>query len=194
MQDIITSAIYRIALHTPACRSSAALLTMRVAALDGVRATAVTADNTLVVMADEAVDLHDELVAAIVRSGLDPIQVRVTTLERLIDPTGLSVETALALGLIAPPREPVRATTVQRVAVHVNGGYNPETIILSAHVPTEIAFSEGHDCLGRVVFDSLDIEADLEYGGALVTLPALEPGTYTFRCGRDVVHGKLIAE
>jgi len=62
--------------------------------------------------------------------------------------------------------------------VHVNGGYDPDTIILSAQVPTEISFSEGHECLGRVVFDALGIEADLEHGGALVSLPALEPGTY----------------
>ena len=128
------------------------------------------------------------------RSGLDPLDTRVAVLERLVDPRGLSVDTAIALGLIEPPREPVRATPMQRVAVHVNGGYDPDTIILTAKIPAEIAFSEGHECLGRVVFDSLGIEADLEHGGALVTLPALDPGTYTFRCGRDVVHGKLIAE
>jgi hypothetical protein len=45
-----------------------------------------------------------------------------------------------------------------------------------------------------VVFDSLGLEADLEQGGAVVALPALEPGTYRFRCGRDVVHGEVIVE
>ena len=194
MQDTTARAVYRIALDPGACRSTKALLLMHAEALEGVRATAVTVDNTLVVVADARDDLYDELVAAVVRSGLDPLDVRVAALERLIDPTGLSLDTAVALGLIDLPREPVRAMTVQRVAVHVNGGYDPDTIILTAKIPAEIAFSEGHECLGRVVFDSLGIEADLENGGALVTLPALDPGTYSFRCGRDVVHGKLIAE
>ena len=194
MQNSTPGSVYRIALPAGLCRSAAALLVLRVDALAGVRAATVTADATLVVVADPGADLYDELVATVVRCGLDPLVVRVLILERLIDPAGLPIESALALGLIDPPKAPVRATPVQRVAVHVNGGYDPDTIILSAQIPTEIAFSEGHDCLGRVVFDSLGIEADLEQGGALVTLPALDPGTYDFRCGRDVVHGKLIAE
>jgi hypothetical protein len=140
------------------------------------------------------VDLLDDLIDVIVRAGLDPLEVTVASLERLVDPQGLPLETALALGLVRPPKPPVRATPVQRIAVHVNGGYDPETIVVLAQVPTEISFSEGHECLGKVVFDSLGIEADLENGGALVSLPALEPGTYQFRCGRGVVHGTLIAE
>jgi hypothetical protein len=194
MQHTTAPAVYRIALDSGACRSAKALLLERVDALEGVRATTVTGGSRLIVVADEHADLYDALVAEVVRSGLDPLDTTVATLERLIDPTGLPVETAIALGLIEPAREPVRATTVQRIAVHVNGGYDPDTIIVTAQIPAEIAFSEGHECLGRVVFDSLGIEADLEHGGALVTLPALDPGTYTFRCGRDVVHGKLIAE
>lgn len=186
--------VYRIALDKGACRSAKAMLLVHVDALEGVRAATVTADGTLVVVADHHADLYDELVAAVVRSGLDPLDTRVTVLERAVDPAGLSVDAAVALGLIEPPREPVRATTVQRVAVHVNGGYDPDTIILAAQIPAEIAFSEGHECLGRVVFDSLGIEAELEQGGALVALPALDPGTYAFRCGRDMVHGKLIVE
>lgn len=194
MQDTSAGTVYRIALNPGACRSSKALLLVHIDALAGVHAATVTADGDLVVVADGHADLYDELVAAVVRSGLDPLDTRVAALERLVDPMGLPVDTAVALGLVEPPREPVRATTVQRVAVHVNGGYEPDTIILAAQVPAEIAFSEGHECLGRVVFDSLGIEADLEHGGALVTLPSLDPGIYPFRCGRDVVHGKLIAE
>jgi hypothetical protein len=71
---------------------------MQADALEGVRATAVTADNTLVVVADGHVDLYDELVAAVVRSGQDPPEVRVAALERLIDPTGLAFDTAVPPG------------------------------------------------------------------------------------------------
>ena len=102
----------------------------------------------------------------------------------------------MALGLIEPPKVPVRAVveTVQRVYVNVTDGYDPDTIIIDAGVASEIAFSEAHGCLGMVVFEGLGIEADLEHGGAIVKLPPLEPGTYSFRCGMDMVHGTLIAE
>jgi len=78
--------------------------------------------------------------------------------------------------------------------VQVRDGYAPDTLFGEGGVPVRIEFSGGHGCLGRVGFDSLGIEADLEDGGAIVKLPALEPGTYGFRCGMDMVHGTLIAE
>jgi hypothetical protein len=186
--------VYRISLDRPACRSARALLRMRAGALPGVDASAITAEGNLVVVAGEEADLYDDLLVAVVNSGLDPLETRIGLLERLIDPEGLPWDTAVALGLVEPPKEPVRATHLQRVDVRVNGGYDPDTIIVSARVPAEIAFSEGHECLSRVVFDSLGIEADLEHGGALVSLPPLDPGTYPFRCGRDVVRGRLIVE
>ena len=194
MQPPSSATVYRLRLAPGVCRSALALLSLRAEALGGARAATVTSEDQLIVVAHPGVDLLDDLIDVIVRAGLDPLEVTVASLERLVDPQGLPLETAVALGLVRPPKQPVRATPVQRIAVHVNGGYDPETIVVLAQVPTEISFSEGHDCLGRVVFDTLDIEADLENGGALVSLPALEPGTYRFRCGRDVVHGTLIAE
>ena len=80
------------------------------------------------------------------------------------------------------------------VPAHLPKRPKGRTIIIGAGLPAEISFSEGHGCLGRVVFDSLGIDVDLENGGACVRLPALEPGTYGFRCGMDMVHGTLIAE
>jgi len=187
-------AVYRITLERQACRSTKALLLLRVDAIEGIQACAMTAAGELVVVAKPDAEVYEDLLAAVVRSGLDPLATKIGVLERRVERTGMSLETAIALGLVAPPREPVRATPLQRVQVRVNGGYDPNTIILSARIPAEIAFSEGHDCLSRVIFDSLGIEADLEHGGALVSVPPLNPGTYPFRCGRDVVHGKLIAE
>ena len=194
MQPASSAIVYRVGLPDGACRSALALLCLRAEAIAGVRAATVTPENELVLVAQEGVELFDDLVEAIVRAGLDPLSASVASATCSLDPRGVSFETALALGLWQQPKAPVRATPVQRVSVHVNGGYDPDTIILSARVPTEISFSEGHECRARVVFDSLGIEADLEDGGALVSLPALEPGTYRFRCGSDVVHGTLIAE
>jgi hypothetical protein len=194
MQHTPSATVYRVRLADGACRSALALLAIRAEAMDGVRAATVTANNDLVLVTEGGADLFENLVETIVRAGLDPLTADVATLECGVDRIGLSLESALALGLVQRPKEPVRATPVQRASVHVNGGYDPDTIILAAQVPAEISFSEGHECLARVVFDSLGIEADLEDGGALVSLPALEPGTYQFRCGRNVVRGTLIAE
>jgi hypothetical protein len=175
MQSTPFPTVYRIQMADGACRSAHALLILRVEAMDGVRSATVTPDDRLIVVTKDGTDIFDQLVEVIIRAGLDPVAATVAPLE-------------------LKTREPVRAMPVQRVSVHVNGGYDPDTIIVSARVPTEISFSEGHECLSHVVFDSLGIEADLEHGGALITLPALDPGRYQFRCGRDVVHGTLIAE
>lgn len=186
--------VYRVTLNSRVCRSGFALLSLNISEIKHVSAVTATEDNTLVVVAEDGADLYDKLVATVVDSGFDPMVVTVAELERLVDPTGLSLAQATSLGLVEAPKVPVRAATVQRVAVHVTDGYDPDTILVSANVPTEILFSEGHGCLGRVVFESLGIEADLENGGALVKLPPLEAGNYPFRCGRDMVHGTLIVE
>jgi hypothetical protein len=188
------SDVYRVTLNARTCRSGFALLNLNIRQLVGVSAASALDDSTLVVVAAAGVDLYDDLVGAVVDSGFDPLSVTVAELERLIDPTGLPLEEALRLGLVEAPKEPVRASVVQRLAVSVTDGYEPDTILVDAGVPIELAFSEGHGCLGRVVFGSLGIEADLESGGALVKLPPLEAGTYPFSCGRGLVHGTLIAE
>jgi hypothetical protein len=194
MAEKTASEVYRVALSGRVCRSGFALLEMNVGEIKHVAAIAETDTNTLVVMADAGYDLYDRLVVAVVESGCDPLDVTVAELERLIDPEALSLAEATSLGIVSAPKEPVRAAIVQRVAVHVTGGYDPDSILVQAGVPVEISFSEGHGCLGRVVFDSLGVEADLENGGATVVLPALDAGTYPFRCGRGMVHGTLIAE
>lgn len=188
------SAVYRVSLNGRVCRSSFALLQLNVESIPHVCGVTVSHDSTLIVVAENGYDLYDRLVTAVVESGFDPIDVTVAELERILDPEALSFDEATRLGLVQLPKQPVRAEVVQRVNVHVTDGYDPDRILVDAGVPVEVAFSEGHGCLGKVVFDSLGVEADLECGGAVVKLPALEAGTYPFRCGRDLVHGALIAE
>ena len=74
--------IYRIGLADGACRSALALLTLRAEALEGVRAASVTADNQLVLVAEEGADLFEDLIKTIVRAGLDPLATSVTAFER----------------------------------------------------------------------------------------------------------------
>ena len=188
--------VYRIDVSGFECQSVAALATFNVREVAGVEAVTVGRDGTLLAVTSADHDLRDDIVRAAVLSGLDPLSVRAVDLERSFDPNPLSLAEAEALGLIEPPKAPVRAVveTVQRVYVNVTDGYDPDTIIIDAGVASEIAFSEAHGCLGMVVFEGLGIDADLEHGGAIIKLPPLEPGTYSFRCGMDMVHGTLIAE
>lgn len=196
MSHVLLKEVYRIDTGGYDCRSVGTLVTLNLLDIDGVDVVASDRDGELLAVTTAGNDAYDEIVRAVVKSGLDPRTVTVSDLERALDPTHFSIEEAERLGLIEPPREPVRATveTVQRVRVHVTDGYDPDTIIVEAGVPVEIEFSEGHGCLGKVVFDALGVEADLDQGGAVVKLPPLEPGTYAFRCGMDMVHGAVVAE
>jgi hypothetical protein len=188
--------VYRIDVGSFECRSVGSLVNLNLREIDGVDVVTSDRDRELLVVTTADRDVYDDVVRAVVKSGLDPRSVSIADLERALNPTPLSTREAEELGLIEPPKVPVRATieTVQRISVHVTDGYDPDTIIIQAGVPAEIEFSEGHGCLGRVVFDSLGIDAGLEHGGAIVKLPPLDPGTYPFRCGMDMVHGTLVAE
>jgi len=188
--------VYRVDVSKFTCRSVGELVRTNVLDISDVEAVTAGRDGTLLVVTSSEQDHYDDIVRAAVDAGLDPVSVRVSDAERIFDPLLLSLEEAGLLGLLEAPKEPVRALveTVQRVSVAVTDGYDPDTILIEAGVPAEITFSEGHGCLGKVVFDGLGIEADLEQGGATVRIPALEAGTYGFRCGMDMVHGTLIAE
>lgn len=190
-----TKDVYRVRLDGlgDSCRSRTALLVENVSEIAGVEAVTVSVDGTLVAVASQEYDLFDLMTRAVVRSGLDPTSVSVSTFDRKSSPLPVWAEDAAALGLT---REPTRAAveTVQRASITVSDGYYPDELILAAGIPTEITFSEGHGCLARVVFPHLGIEADLDRGGAVVWIPALEVGEYEFRCGMDMVHGRLIVE
>lgn len=82
---------------------------------------------------------------------------------------------------------------VQRISVDVStGAFVPGEIVLVAGVPAEITFGEGQGCLAEVQFEQFGILEDLTSGGAVVRLPALDPGTYEFSCGMRMVFGTLV--
>lgn len=196
MTESTLKEVYRVPLGPNACRSAEALLAQGIVGIPGVDSAVAVEGDTLIALVRGGHDVFDEVIRVVVDAGLDPRGVTVSPLERVFDPAAITAAQAETLGLVSAPKQPVRAAveTVQRVRVTVTDGYDPEVILIEAGVPAEIAFSEGHGCLGTVVFDSLGIEADLERGGAVVRIPALEPGTYPFRCGMDMVHGTLIVE
>jgi len=97
-----------------------------------------------------------------------------------------------------PKEKPRAAATleggVQRITVDVSKGYYDPTIIdVTAGVPLAITFGEGSGCLAEVQFPDFDIAEDLTQGGAVVELPALDPGEYGFNCGMGMVFGTIVA-
>lgn len=190
--------VYHVRLGEGSCRSGEALAAMLVRDVDGIDTVAINKDRTLIALATGERDAHDDVVRAVVTAGFRPEAVVVTPYERLSERSPLSFEEAVVLETPEPPRQPVRVPVetrlTQRVRIEVTDGYDPADIVVTAHVPLEITFTEGHGCLATVVFESLGIEADLTDGGAVVNIPALEPGTYSFSCGMHMVHGSITAE
>jgi plastocyanin len=86
----------------------------------------------------------------------------------------------------------VVAGGVQKIDVDVTGVYTPNTIKLKAGVPTELTFKGGQGCTVVVHSDQLGFREDLSSGPKTVKLAALQPGTYPFSCGMNMVFGKIV--
>ena len=83
---------------------------------------------------------------------------------------------------------------VQRINVDATNGYDPNVIKLAAGIPTEITFSQASGCMAQVMSRELGFFEDLTAGPKTISLPALEPGTYGFACGMEMVFGEIIVE
>jgi hypothetical protein len=198
MANGVIKDVYRVALGESACRSGETLATMLVRDIEGVELVAVNNEGTLIALASADTDLYEDIVRAVVTSGFGPESVVATPFERLTERIPLTLAETVALQAPEPAREPVRVpietTQTQRVRIEVTDGYDPSDIVVAAGIPLEITFTEGSGCLAKVVFEGLDIEADLTQGGAVVMIPALEPGVHPFSCGMHMVHGSITAE
>ncbi|MHB1341389.1 MAG: cupredoxin domain-containing protein [Coriobacteriia bacterium] len=85
---------------------------------------------------------------------------------------------------------------VQKIAVDTSqGSFSPNVIKAKAGVPIEIAFSQAPGgCLSGVFFPDFNINEDLTAGPKTVTLPALDPGEYSFFCQMQMVSAKIVVE
>jgi plastocyanin len=81
---------------------------------------------------------------------------------------------------------------VQKIQVAVSNVYNPNVINLKAGLPADITFSGGQGCTTSVQSQQLGFQADMTSGPQTVHVRALQPGTYSFACGMNMVHGKVI--
>jgi hypothetical protein len=198
MTTALIKDVYRVRLGEGACRSGETLATMLVRDIEGVEIVAVNTEGTLIALAASDRDLYEDIVRAVVMAGFDPESVVSSPFERLTERLPLTLAESVALGepdsVVEPVRVPIETVQVQRVRIEVTDGYDPAHIVVTAGVPVEITFTEGHGCLAEVVFQGLDIRADLTDGGAVVTLPGLDPGVHPFSCGMHMVHGSVTAE
>lgn len=87
------------------------------------------------------------------------------------------------------------AGNVQTIAVDLTTGvYAPNVIKLKAGVPAEITFGQSSGCTAVVQSKDLGFSEDLTAGPKTVKIGALEPGTYAFSCGMEMVYGKVLVE
>ncbi len=83
----------------------------------------------------------------------------------------------------------------QNVAIDVNGGYSPETVVLKQGVPATLNFTrrDPSSCLDHVVFPDFGINRALPKDRTeAIEIDTSKPGEYQWACGMDMFHGKLI--
>jgi len=84
---------------------------------------------------------------------------------------------------------------VQRIAVTVDGGYEPSEIHVQAGLPVRLDFNrkDRGSCTDEVVLGDFGIRTFLTPGKITpVQFTPSRPGTYDFACGMGMLHGKLI--
>lgn len=84
---------------------------------------------------------------------------------------------------------------VQRITIDTSAGfYDPNIITLAAGVPAELTFTQASGCLAQVMSEDLGFFEDLTAGDVTVRLDGLQPGTYEFSCGMQMVFGTIVVE
>lgn len=70
---------------------------------------------------------------------------------------------------------------VQRISMQALPQFSPQRVSLKAGIPTEVTVGQGSGCSAAMIIPKLGVSQDLA-NGAVIKLPALEPGTYEYTC------------
>lgn len=122
-----------------------------------------------------------------------------------------STETAVLAGAVAMiaiviwyffgEREKVAATVtdtgVQEVKITVKGGYSPDVIVVKRGVPVKLDFyrDETSSCSDQVILGDFGIARDLPaYKTTAIEFTPDKVGEFSFTCGMNMLHGKLVVE
>lgn len=84
---------------------------------------------------------------------------------------------------------------VQRIAVTVKGGYDPDTIVVRAGSPVRLDFTrvESSMCSETVVFDALGRSEMLPEGETVsIEFTPASPGEIPFQCQMGMLRGKVV--
>lgn len=83
----------------------------------------------------------------------------------------------------------------QEVEVAVDGGYVPNTVVLEQGVPASIVFNrkDPSGCFNEVMFPDFGIHETLPIDQRFeVTIDTSKKGEFTYACGMNMFHGKVI--
>lgn len=83
------------------------------------------------------------------------------------------------------------------VNITVEGGYNPNTIEIPKGKPTKITFTrrDPNDCLSEVVLGDFKIRRELPLNKPVtIEIIPRKAGTFTYSCGMNMYHGKIIVK
>ena len=93
------------------------------------------------------------------------------------------------------PAQAARAQQgVQALTVTVDGGYQPDRMVVRAGQPVRLNFhrTDANSCLERVLFPDFHRSAELGLNETTpIEFTPQQPGTYTFHCGMNMFRGTL---
>ena len=84
---------------------------------------------------------------------------------------------------------------VQEAVITVKGGYDPSEVRVSAGRPVRLIFDrqETNPCSDELVIPEFRIHRALPpHARTAVEFTPPDPGTFEFRCGMGMLHGKLV--
>ena len=98
-------------------------------------------------------------------------------------------------------REKVAATVtdtgVQEIKITVKGGYSPDVIVVKQGVPVKLEFfrDETSSCSDQVILGDFGIARDLPaFKTTAIEFTPDKVGEFSFTCGMNMLHGKLVVE
>lgn len=91
----------------------------------------------------------------------------------------------------------VTDTGVQKIKITVKGGYSPDVIVVKRGVPVKLEFfrDETASCSDQVILGDFGIARDLPaYKTTAIEFTPDKAGEFSFTCGMNMLHGKLVVE
>jgi plastocyanin domain-containing protein len=115
--------------------------------------------------------------------------------KRILTMAGLSLVGGAVPAIPAVAQADSSHHQVREIEVIVQGGYTPSRIevVEGEHVQLRFVRKESGGCTREVVFPALGIRKELPEGQPVVIhLPELKAGEYEFKCGMNMIKGKVI--